>query len=195
LLGICRAKYAGVLTWQGRWEEAEKELRSAAESLQASRPPMMGDTVVRLGELRRRQGRLDEAEQLLARYHDGARRWFEESPPRAHVARSGYFGACPRIDRFRRSRTTDAHLRLARMSARPTPMSPVTDAPEADLALQRLLHLAALSAQTRRRTTMPDANETPSSEAPHQHNHEVLRMGDVSYATTSSRSTARCASR
>ncbi|MDP8927053.1 MAG: hypothetical protein M3O70_00355 [Actinomycetota bacterium] len=31
LLGVCRAKSAGVLTWQGRWEEAEKELRSAVE--------------------------------------------------------------------------------------------------------------------------------------------------------------------
>jgi LuxR family transcriptional regulator, maltose regulon positive regulatory protein len=67
LLGVCRTHYAGVLIWQGRWAEAESELRSAAEWFAASRPPMVGDALVRLGELRRRQGRLEEAEQLFAR--------------------------------------------------------------------------------------------------------------------------------
>ena len=67
LLGVCRTHYAGVLTWQGRWAEAESELRLAAESLAASRPPMVGDALVRLGELRRRQGRLDDSEALFAR--------------------------------------------------------------------------------------------------------------------------------
>jgi LuxR family transcriptional regulator, maltose regulon positive regulatory protein len=66
-LGVCRAKYAGVLTWQGRWEEAESELRAAAEGLRASRPAMIGDALARLGELRRRQGRLDDADELFAR--------------------------------------------------------------------------------------------------------------------------------
>jgi LuxR family transcriptional regulator, maltose regulon positive regulatory protein len=66
LLGLCRAKYAGVLTWQGRWTEAESELRSAAEGL-STRPPLVDDALVRLAELRRRQGRLEEAEQLFAR--------------------------------------------------------------------------------------------------------------------------------
>jgi LuxR family transcriptional regulator, maltose regulon positive regulatory protein len=67
LLGVCRTHYAGVLTWQGRWEAAESELRSAADSFAASRPPMVGDALVRLAELRRRQGRLDDAEALFAR--------------------------------------------------------------------------------------------------------------------------------
>jgi LuxR family transcriptional regulator, maltose regulon positive regulatory protein len=67
LLGVCRTHYAGVLTWQGRWDEAEHELRSAADSFAASRPPMVGDALVRLGELRRRQGRLDDAEELFSR--------------------------------------------------------------------------------------------------------------------------------
>ena len=66
-LSVCRAKYAGVLTWQGRWEEAEDELRLAADGLAASRPPLVGDALVRLAELRRRQGRLDEAEELFGR--------------------------------------------------------------------------------------------------------------------------------
>jgi LuxR family transcriptional regulator, maltose regulon positive regulatory protein len=67
LLGVCRTHYAGVLIWQGRWGEAESELRSAAKWFEASRPPMVGDALVRLGELRRRQGRLEDAEELFAR--------------------------------------------------------------------------------------------------------------------------------
>jgi LuxR family transcriptional regulator, maltose regulon positive regulatory protein len=66
-LHVCKAKYAGVLTWQGRWEEAEAELAQASEGLADARPPLVGDAVVRLGELRRRQGRLDEADELFAR--------------------------------------------------------------------------------------------------------------------------------
>jgi LuxR family maltose regulon positive regulatory protein len=67
LLGICRAKYAGVLTWQGRWDEAEGEVTRAAEGLAASRPPLVGEALVRLAELRRLQGRYDDADALLAR--------------------------------------------------------------------------------------------------------------------------------
>ena len=67
LLNTCRAHYASVLSWQGRWDEAESQLSAAVEGLQASRPPMVGDALARLGELRRRQGRLDDAEELFAR--------------------------------------------------------------------------------------------------------------------------------
>jgi LuxR family transcriptional regulator, maltose regulon positive regulatory protein len=66
LLGVCRIHHAGVLIWQGRWGEAESELRAASDAFAASRPPMVGDALVRLAELRRRQGRLDEAEELFA---------------------------------------------------------------------------------------------------------------------------------
>jgi len=67
LLNTCRAHYASVLSWQGRWEEAESQLTAAVDGLEASRPPMVGDALARLGELRRRQGRLEEAEDLFAR--------------------------------------------------------------------------------------------------------------------------------
>jgi DNA-binding NarL/FixJ family response regulator len=67
LLNTCRAHYASVLSWQGRWDEAESQLGAAVEGLQASRPPMVGDALARLGELRRRQGRLADAEDLFAR--------------------------------------------------------------------------------------------------------------------------------
>jgi LuxR family transcriptional regulator, maltose regulon positive regulatory protein len=67
LLNTCRAHYASVLSWQGRWEEAESQLAAAVGGLEASRPPMVGDAIARLGELRRRQGRLAEAAELFAR--------------------------------------------------------------------------------------------------------------------------------
>jgi len=53
--------------WRGAWEEAEQELTSAADELAACRPAMMGEGLVRLGELRRRQGKLDEALALFER--------------------------------------------------------------------------------------------------------------------------------
>ena len=64
---LCRAHFGAVLTWQGRWEEAERELRAAADDLASARPPAAVDALVRLAELRRRQGRLDEAEKLFTR--------------------------------------------------------------------------------------------------------------------------------
>jgi LuxR family maltose regulon positive regulatory protein len=67
LLNTCRAHYASVLSWQGRWDEAESQLTAAVDGLQASRPPMVGDAIARLGELRRRQGRRSEATELFAR--------------------------------------------------------------------------------------------------------------------------------
>lgn len=67
LLNTCRAHYASVLSWQGRWDEAESQLTAAVGGLQAARPPMVGDAIARLGELRRRQGRPAEAAELFAR--------------------------------------------------------------------------------------------------------------------------------
>ena len=67
LLNTCRAHYASVLSWQGRWDEAESQLTAAVGGLRASRPSMVGDAIARLGELRRRQGRLAEAAELFAR--------------------------------------------------------------------------------------------------------------------------------
>jgi DNA-binding NarL/FixJ family response regulator len=66
LLGVCRAEYADVLLWRGEWGEAERELEAAIELLSATRPGQAGEPVARLAELRRRQGRRDEARSLLA---------------------------------------------------------------------------------------------------------------------------------
>jgi ATP/maltotriose-dependent transcriptional regulator MalT len=63
----CRAHYGAVLTWQGRWDEAERSLAEASGLLAAERPSWSGLAIVRLADLRRRQGRLAEAEELLQR--------------------------------------------------------------------------------------------------------------------------------
>jgi ATP/maltotriose-dependent transcriptional regulator MalT len=61
MLASCRTQYAGVLMARGTWSEAERELETATGDLRAIRPAMAGDGLVRLAELRRRQGRSDES--------------------------------------------------------------------------------------------------------------------------------------
>jgi ATP/maltotriose-dependent transcriptional regulator MalT len=61
LFAVCRTQYASVCIWRGTWIEAEQELTAATDELAASRPAMTADGLVRLAELRRRQGRLVEA--------------------------------------------------------------------------------------------------------------------------------------
>jgi LuxR family transcriptional regulator, maltose regulon positive regulatory protein len=65
LFAVCRTQYASICLWRGMWLEAEQELCAASDELAASRPGMTGDALVRLAELRRRQGRLVEASALL----------------------------------------------------------------------------------------------------------------------------------
>jgi DNA-binding NarL/FixJ family response regulator len=66
MFSVCRISYADVLLWQGDWQEAEEELGAAAAELAPLRPGREVDALVRLAELRRRQGRTSEAEELLA---------------------------------------------------------------------------------------------------------------------------------
>jgi DNA-binding CsgD family transcriptional regulator len=64
LRAVCRAHYGTVLMLRGEWERAETELTEAAAVL--ARIPREGaDAFARLGELRRRQGRSDEAVGLI----------------------------------------------------------------------------------------------------------------------------------
>jgi DNA-binding NarL/FixJ family response regulator len=65
LFAVCRTQYASICMWQGTWLEAEQELIAAGDELAASRPAMTPDAIVRLAELRRRQGRLTEAASLF----------------------------------------------------------------------------------------------------------------------------------
>jgi DNA-binding NarL/FixJ family response regulator len=67
LFAVCRTQYASICMWRGTWLEAEQELAAATDELAASRPAMTADGLVRLAELRRRQGRLVEAAEMFER--------------------------------------------------------------------------------------------------------------------------------
>ena len=66
-LTVCRTQHVAMLIGQGEWVQAEQELEQAIERLSESRPLLMADGLEQLAELRRRQGRWDEAEELFAR--------------------------------------------------------------------------------------------------------------------------------
>jgi DNA-binding CsgD family transcriptional regulator len=64
---FCRTHYGGVLTASGRWTDAEEALTEAAHLWGLGhRSSLRAGALVRLADLRVRQGRFEEAEQLLA---------------------------------------------------------------------------------------------------------------------------------
>ena len=65
MLAFCRAEYGEVLLWRGRWPEAEEQLTAAADDYARSRPAWAGGPLAVLAEVRRRQGRREEALALL----------------------------------------------------------------------------------------------------------------------------------
>lgn len=67
MLAFCRADYGGVQLSRGDWKEAERMLEASVEDFSRSRPAMVGGPLVTLAELRRRQGRLGDAAELLDR--------------------------------------------------------------------------------------------------------------------------------
>jgi DNA-binding CsgD family transcriptional regulator len=95
---ICRTHYGGVLTAAGRWQDAERELTAAVELYDRSYRALRGSAVVRLADLRVRQGRLDEAAQLLT----GTEHDSYALRPRAevHLLRGETEVAVARLERF-----------------------------------------------------------------------------------------------
>jgi DNA-binding CsgD family transcriptional regulator len=82
--GICRMHYGGLLTAAGRWSEAEEELLSAIEVYDVGYHGTRHEPVLRLAELRARQGRVEEAERLLT----GSEERPEATLPRARIHRA-----------------------------------------------------------------------------------------------------------
>lgn len=83
--GICRMHYGGILTAAGRWADAERELLAALHIYDDTYHGTRFEPLLRLADLRVRQGRLDEAVELL----DGYEEHPEASAPRVrlHLAR------------------------------------------------------------------------------------------------------------
>jgi LuxR family transcriptional regulator, maltose regulon positive regulatory protein len=71
--GICRAHYGAVLTHCGDWKGAEEALAEAVRCFEASWPPYRAEALADLAELRRRQGGLGEACELLDRAASASR--------------------------------------------------------------------------------------------------------------------------
>jgi DNA-binding NarL/FixJ family response regulator len=72
----CRTHYGGILIALGRWTEAEAELLDAMQTFERGYRGDRTYPLVRLADLRVRQGRYEEAERLLegAEWHPTARR-------------------------------------------------------------------------------------------------------------------------
>jgi len=66
LFNVCRIKHASIQVALGTWVEAEQELTQSLDRLSLSQRSSRLEAVVQLGELRRRQGRLAEAVDLLS---------------------------------------------------------------------------------------------------------------------------------
>jgi LuxR family transcriptional regulator, maltose regulon positive regulatory protein len=126
LFAVCRTQYASVCMWSGAWDEAERELTSACNEFAVCRPGMTTDGLARLGELRRRQGRLEEAAALFDR--SGAH-------PIASVGRAAM--SLDQGDPRRAAELAERHLRRL----------PPTNRTERAAALEMLIRAKAALAQ------------------------------------------------
>jgi ATP/maltotriose-dependent transcriptional regulator MalT len=72
LYAECRIYYGSVLTATGRWPDAERELAVGLRITEGTCPGLHRRALTRLAALRVRQGRLEEADQLLAELGAGS---------------------------------------------------------------------------------------------------------------------------
>ena len=66
LFSACRIQYASLLTLRGEWAEAEREIEALRRHVERVQPRVVPIALIRLADLRRRQGRWEEADALLA---------------------------------------------------------------------------------------------------------------------------------
>jgi DNA-binding NarL/FixJ family response regulator len=85
IAAFCRVHYGGILTAAGRWAEAETELTTAARIFEGGYLAARPAALCRLADLRVRQGRFEDAAQLL----HGLDQHFDATRPMAalHLAR------------------------------------------------------------------------------------------------------------
>ena len=89
---FCRAHYGGILTAAGRWSEAETELLAATRQFDRAVSARREAAVIRLADLRVRQGRLEDAAELLRgldRHPDAVRAQAALLLARGETARAG----------------------------------------------------------------------------------------------------------
>jgi DNA-binding CsgD family transcriptional regulator len=79
LYAECRIYYGSVLTAKGRWGDAERELEVGLRITDGACPALHAKALTRLASLRVRQGRLEEADELLERLGEGVDAEAEET--------------------------------------------------------------------------------------------------------------------
>ena len=109
----CRTHYGGILTAAGRWPEADEALTEAVELWALGRRTLKAGALVRLANLRVKQGRLEEAERLLAGMSNDAG---GDAAAGVAAARSGSHGR-----RARDARTSPAAGRSEQQRRRTDP--------------------------------------------------------------------------
>ena len=62
---VCRTHYGGILIAVGRWAEAEEQLLESVRTFEEGYRGLSGWPLARLGDLRARQGRFEEARRLI----------------------------------------------------------------------------------------------------------------------------------
>ncbi len=70
LHSMCRTLYGAVLFATGKWARAEKELDTALRMSRMAERALYGEALAKLAELRLAQGRIEEAERLVAGFGD-----------------------------------------------------------------------------------------------------------------------------
>jgi DNA-binding CsgD family transcriptional regulator len=118
--GVCRAHYAGVLISRGKWSEAEAELAVATPLLESSRPFFAAESIVRLAELRRRQGRTQEAAELFrsVEWHPTAQLGLAElfvdtgRPRDAHEQLQRHLRSIPDTSRLQHAAALELQVRI-----------------------------------------------------------------------------------
>jgi LuxR family transcriptional regulator, maltose regulon positive regulatory protein len=156
---VCRVHYADVLLWRGDLADAEIELDAAVAELGRLRPGRDADAIVRLAELRRRQGRASEASLLLERARTHRLQPLVEGA--LALERGDATAASEAADRFlRRIGQTDRFERVAGLELQVRARLAIGDAASATIAADELdalsaagtnpaLHAAALLAHAR----------------------------------------------
>lgn len=114
MFGMCLAHHGTVLMHAGRWAEAEAEIAESAQHFAAAAPALGYEAAVRLAELRRRQGRWDEVDELATLLEQSPLRWLALLPrawmafenaelDKARLLLDRYFDATAPRDRMARS--------------------------------------------------------------------------------------------
>jgi LuxR family transcriptional regulator, maltose regulon positive regulatory protein len=140
LLALCRAHHGTVMAARGEWDEAAGDLAWAAGELARLRPPLAGFARARLAQLRHRQGRDQEARELLQQAADFVLVWLV----RAEVAldAADFAAALGHAERYVRSlgrqRTIEAAAAYELLVRIEIGLGDLGRAREAHLALQEI---------------------------------------------------------